>query len=60
MQCQELNPPVPCKVNLPSLLVSLVAVLLAIAVLFFAPSAAAADHGVQFEEKQVGVTMGRR
>jgi len=41
MQCQELNPPVPCKVHLPSLLAAVIAVLLAVVVLVFAPPAAA-------------------
>jgi hypothetical protein len=44
MQCQELNPPVPCKVHLPSLLAAVIAVLLAFVVLLFVPPAAAADH----------------
>ncbi|MBL8524172.1 MAG: DUF885 domain-containing protein, partial [Betaproteobacteria bacterium] len=47
MQCQELNPPVPCKVHLPSLLAAVVAVLLAIVALVFAPPAVAADHSAR-------------
>lgn len=44
MQCQELCPPIPCKVHLPSLLISVIAVLLVALALFFAPPAVACDE----------------